>query len=82
MSDSNIILVESPERRVITTPNKRLHTSSMAPCFKHSRTKSRLPKNFHQTVIELENNFSKDQSFETMTEILTFYKVNLKYKLY
>jgi hypothetical protein len=75
MSDSNIILVESPERRVMTSPSKRLHTTSMAVKYSHSRTKSRLPKNFHQTVIELENNFSKDQSFEIMTEILTLYKV-------
>ena len=72
MSDSNIIKVESPERK-ITTPKIRISNKELLTS---SKSRSKLPKNFHQLVIELENNFTKDQSFEIMTELLNLYKVN------
>jgi hypothetical protein len=72
MSDSNIIVVESPERK-INTPKMRISNKTLVTS---SKSRSKLPKNFHQLVIELENNFTKDQSFEIMTELLNLYKVN------
>ncbi len=44
--------------------------------FKASRTKNKLPSDYHKTLIELENTFWAYREFETMQEILFFYKVS------
>ena len=71
----NIEIVEIPEIN-LTSPSKLMTPkNNKSSLFKGSRTKTKLPENFHKSVIELENIFSIDNSFETMQKLLNLYKV-------
>jgi hypothetical protein len=62
----------------LQTPNSK--NSSHHSYSNSSKRKDILPQNFHQQVIELENNFNKEKSIETMNELLELYKVKLFFK--
>ena len=72
---SSINIIESPDKKRTFTPRVSSSSTFMS---RGSKTKSRLPENFHKTVIELENIFTYDKNIEIMQELLHLYKVNLK----
>ena len=42
-----------------------------------ARLRDRLPENYHQRIVELENDFLKFKSFETVVELVNLYKVRI-----
>jgi hypothetical protein len=70
---SSIKNIEGPDNLKTFTPRASSSTKFIT---RGSKTRSRLPENFHKTVIELENNFTYDKNIETIQELLHLYKVN------
>jgi hypothetical protein len=75
---TNNLVIEIPEddsySRVNSCPNE---STEQLKKYRSSRTRNKLPQNFHKTLIELENWFSSNPTNETMQEILFYYKVNI-----
>lgn len=54
-------------------------TSSVSPSKAVTRSRDKLPNDFHQKVIEMENKFTMVKNLETMQELLHLYKLGVEY---
>jgi hypothetical protein len=60
------------------TPNPSRHRSSKINYVNFSTPVINiLPHNFHQRLVELENQFLINQSYEIVKEVIDLYKVNI-----